>query len=124
MTIKWLGVARILSVPRRYVGKTLAEYYSNRGKALTRAYGTTCEFHPQELEAFRLIRQIKAETQMLLSELEAYQIYTAVTKTAKLEGDIAEVGVYKGGSAKLICEITNKPVHLFDTFEGDRKSVV
>jgi len=35
-------------------------------------------------------------------------------------GDIAEVGVYQGGSAKLICEARNenKVLYLFDTFEG------
>lgn len=53
-----------------------------------------------------------------MSDPDAYQIYTAVKKTEKIEGDIAEVGVYKGGSAKLIREITKKPLHLFDTFEG------
>ena len=40
-------------------------------------------------------------------------------KPKKIKGDIAEVGVYKGGSAKLICEAKgDKPLHLFDTFEG------
>lgn len=117
-TMKWLGTAGLVSAPRRYFGKILDEYYSNRGRALTRSYGTTCEFHPHEPEAFELIRQIKSETQMLLTDLEAYQIYAAVSKTDKLEGDVAEVGVYNGGSAKLICETTKKPVHLFDTFEG------
>ena len=43
----------------------------------------------------------------------------AVKRTGKIEGDIAEVGVYRGGSAKLICEAKgNKQLHLFDTFEG------
>jgi hypothetical protein len=35
-----------------------------------------------------------------------------------LDGDIAEVGVYKGGSADVICSVTNKHVYLFDTFKG------
>jgi hypothetical protein len=111
MIMKWLGAVGILSAPRRYMGTVLRDYYLNKGKILT-------IYDPQELQAFGLIRQIKEETQMLLTELEAYQIYAAVAKTAKVDGDIAEVGVYKGGSAKLICETTNKPVHLFDTFEG------
>ncbi len=46
----------------------------------------------------------------------------AVKRTEKVKGDIAEVGVYKGGSAKLICEAKgNKTLHLFDTFEGTPK---
>lgn len=56
---------------------------------------------------------------MLLSNIEAYQIYITVKKTEKISGDIAEVGVYKGASAKLICEAGgDKSIHLFDTFEG------
>ena len=32
---------------------------------------------------------------------------------------MAEVGVYRGGSSKLICEANNKKtLHIFDTFEG------
>jgi O-methyltransferase len=37
------------------------------------------------------------------------------------EGDIAEVGVYKGGSGKLLSNVfkhTNKKIYLFDTFSG------
>lgn len=111
-TMKWLGASSILSGPRRYAGAFLADYYLNKNKFFA-VYDP-----PDSARPFGLIRQIKAETQMLLTELEAFQIYMAVTKTGKLEGDIAEVGVYKGGSAKLICETTTKPVHLFDTFEG------
>ena len=41
----------------------------------------------------------------------------AVKATRKLSGDIAEVGVYRGGSAMIICEAKgNKKLHLFDTF--------
>lgn len=50
---------------------------------------------------------------------EAYMIRAAVLQTAKVEGDIAEVGVYRGGTARIICEAKgNRPLHLFDTFEG------
>lgn len=51
-----------------------------------------------------LINGIKGETQMLLGLNEAYSIYRTVEKTQKIPGEIAEVGVYKGGSAKIICE--------------------
>ena len=37
----------------------------------------------------------------------------------KVPGDIAEVGVYKGGSAKIICSAKgDRALHLFDTFAG------
>jgi len=69
------------------------------------------------------IRQCKMETEMLLGTKEAYQIYMAVKGTSKLEGDIAEVGVYKGGSACLVCKIKGgKTLHLFDTFEDVAKA--
>jgi len=40
-----------------------------------------------------------------------------------IEGDVAECGVYRGGSAYFICEFlesveSNKRIHLFDTFTG------
>src|SRR4051812_38244941 len=66
----------------------------------------------------RLIHDIKREPGMLLTDLEAYYVHLMANKTHAIPGEIAEVGVYKGGSAKLICTTTKKPVHLFDTFTG------
>jgi O-methyltransferase len=71
-----------------------------------------------ETQVLDLISQIKKETQLLLSDLEVCQIYATVKKTEKIPGAIAEVGVYKGGSAKIIREVTRKPLYLFETFEG------
>ncbi|MCQ9207394.1 MAG: TylF/MycF family methyltransferase [Omnitrophica bacterium] len=74
---------------------------------------------PERSKALDLINEIKAKTEMELLDNEAYQIYMAVKRTGKVCGDLAEVGVYKGGSARLICEAKgNKALHLFDTFEG------
>lgn len=54
-----------------------------------------------------------------MEDNEAYQVLACAKAALKVEGDMAEVGVYKGGSAKLICEVKEeKPLHLFDTFEG------
>jgi hypothetical protein len=56
---------------------------------------------------------------LLLNGFEASTIMHLVRSTAKLEGEIAELGTYQGGSAHLICEVKgNTPLHLFDTFEG------
>jgi len=66
-----------------------------------------------------LINKIRNEVEMLLTDDEASRIYYAIKATEKITGDIAEVGVYQGGSAKLICEAKgDKNLHLFDTFEG------
>jgi len=109
--MKWLGTSKTLSIPRGYVGRFLVGYYQNMGLVIL-------SIHSRSPGVFDLIRQIKEETEMLLSDLDAYQIYTMVKKTSKIDGDIAEVGVYKGGSAKLIREASKKPLHVFDTFEG------
>jgi O-methyltransferase len=65
------------------------------------------------------LSKIRSETELLIEDIEAYHIYMAVKRTQKIPGDIAEVGVYKGGSAKIICSVKgDKMLHLFDTFEG------
>ncbi len=46
------------------------------------------------------------------------KIVDFVVLTANLPGDIAEVGVYKGGTAKLLTLLTTKRIYLFDTFIG------
>jgi len=54
-----------------------------------------------------------------LTKEEVYTLYSGILAVSKLGGAIAEVGVYRGGSAKVICEVKcNKPLYLFDTFEG------
>jgi O-methyltransferase len=74
---------------------------------------------PMRSEVFSLIGKVKNERDMLLGDTEAYQIHMAVRQTAKVSGDIAEVGVYQGGSSMLICKAKGeKHLHLFDTFEG------
>ena len=50
---------------------------------------------------------------------ENYTLYSCLNATKHLQGDIAEVGVYKGGTAKLIAEVKDsKNLYLCDTFEG------
>lgn len=66
-----------------------------------------------------LIQSIRKEVGLLFSPDEAFVIFSISRAQSILEGDMAEVGVYKGGSAKLICEAKgNRKLHLFDTFEG------
>lgn len=51
---------------------------------------------------------------------EVANLYRITARTAKLAGEIAEVGVHGGGSAFVIA-IANRgerPMHLFDTFNG------
>ena len=65
------------------------------------------------------VTAIKRERTLLLNHGEACQLISAVTSTEKLGGDMAELGVAYGASAKLISEYApNRMLHLFDTFEG------
>ena len=66
-----------------------------------------------------VVTTIKSEIEVLMTLGEMHDLYKAVKYTADIVGDIAEVGVYKGGSAKVICEaMGNKTLYLFDTFSG------
>ncbi|MDH3382818.1 MAG: TylF/MycF family methyltransferase [Deltaproteobacteria bacterium] len=72
-----------------------------------------------EKEFLDLYIAIYSERKALLGIRDMYNIFKLVQVVRHIDGDIAEVGVYKGGSAKIICEAKgNKKLHLFDTFEG------
>jgi len=50
---------------------------------------------------------------------ELYTLYSSCLACKEIKGDIAEVGVYKGGSAFLMASVEQgKNLYLFDTFEG------
>lgn len=67
----------------------------------------------------KLLWEIHRGERSLLSAWEQYLIYSVARGQSKMSGAMAEVGVYRGGSAKLICEVKgDKPLHLFDTYEG------
>ena len=67
----------------------------------------------------RLIRQIRRERRSLLTANESFILYSTVVAQRHLPGDLAEVGVFEGASAKLICEANrSRTLHLFDTFAG------
>ena len=70
-------------------------------------------------EIVAILRQIFRQRRSLLSAFEQYLVYSAARAQRKRPGAMAEVGVYKGASAKLICEAKgDKALHLFDTFAG------
>ncbi len=73
----------------------------------------------KDKEIVDLIKEIKKEVDFAFYPYEAFMIYSIVKTQTSLEGDLAEVGVYQGGSAKLICEVKkDKELYLFDTFTG------
>jgi len=70
-------------------------------------------------EIVNLLKSVKKEVDFAFYPYEAYNVYSISKSQSRLDGDIAEVGVYQGGSAKVICEVKGeKRLHLFDTFTG------
>ena len=68
---------------------------------------------------WRLYSQLLREGAVVQPLEDFFNLYQMALRTQKLEGEIAELGVYRGGSAKLIATLKgDKALHLFDTFAG------
>ena len=66
-----------------------------------------------------LRRTTRRERESLLSGTEAFLVHSIARAQSKLDGAMAEVGVYQGCSAKLISVASaGRALHLFDTFDG------
>jgi hypothetical protein len=69
---------------------------------------------------FRRLHALIAD-RTLVDVRRAYMIYQFARHATRLPGQAAEVGVYRGGTARLIAEVlrgTDKRLHIFDTFAG------
>lgn len=63
--------------------------------------------------------ELVRDGRIVLTIREAYNIYFYLSVTLPLGGSVAELGVYRGGGAKLISEFkSDLPLYLFDTFQG------
>lgn len=63
--------------------------------------------------------ELVRDNRMIFTIREAYNLFYYTRRAAALDGAIAELGVYKGGSAKLISLFKGDlPFYLFDTFAG------
>jgi predicted O-methyltransferase YrrM len=76
----------------------------------------------QSDERRRLIKfflRCARERRALLQPTEACQLMLALSAVSKVPGDVAEVGAFRGVSAKLLAWVApQRRLHLFDTFEG------
>ncbi len=74
----------------------------------------------KEAPDVRLVRQVRRERNSLLTAYELYHVLSLAKALGKRDGAMAEVGVFQGSSAKLMCEAKRPEtvLHLFDTFEG------
>jgi O-methyltransferase len=69
----------------------------------------------------RIYQAIKSHS--LVDEYRCFELWTLVRETAKVEGALIEVGVWRGGTGALIAERArlcgiDSPVYLCDTFHG------
>jgi O-methyltransferase len=66
-----------------------------------------------------LWRQMNNRT--LVDKRRCFMLYQIARQVSTLTGDVAEIGVYRGGTAYLLAHILSGPtrhLHLFDTFSG------
>ena len=92
--IKWAVTTKLLGFPRKIIGRTISYAIASKN-GVTVFYNDT-----ERSKVLDLIRKIQNENEMLLGNNEAYQIFMAVKRTEKINGDIAEVGSYRGGVCK------------------------
>src|SRR6187549_921083 len=67
----------------------------------------------------RLFDQLIGYT--LVDKVRCFMLYQCAKHGARIAGDIAEIGVFRGGTARLLAKVSapaGKTVHLFDTFAG------
>ncbi len=70
-------------------------------------------------DTLRLIRRTRRERKWLLTSNEAFFVHSLARSQSRLSGALAEVGVFEGGSARMICETKgSNRLYLFDTFAG------
>ena len=79
------------------------------------------DFWKQDQEFVKIRKSVLGRS--MLDTRKLHLFYNFAKATVGRSGHIAEVGVYKGGTAKVLIEIfrndpTRPQIHLFDTYEG------
>lgn len=70
-------------------------------------------------EVIKLLKKVRKERKSLVTAREAFIVHSLASAQVTRPGDFAEVGVYQGSTARILCELKgDKPLRLFDTFEG------
>lgn len=82
------------------------------------SYGLTNYRHPLRRPVLEAVRSGRSRAYTSATPLECVELVNAVRAAEKIPGDMAEAGVYLGGTALLMLESSAKQLHLFDTFEG------
>ena len=92
-------------------GTAVRAFLARRGQILV-------DLDAQGRDDLALIRETRAATPLLMRDPAALTILTWARSAQRLGGELAEAGVFMGGSARLICAAKGAaPLHLFDVFE-------
>jgi O-methyltransferase len=75
-------------------------------------------FH-KDWAKLKVLRRARRERWSMVTNQEMFIIHSIASGMVKVPGEYAEVGIYQGSTAKVICEAKgDKTLHLCDTFEG------
>jgi hypothetical protein len=79
-----------------------------------------CTVLKRDARFLSLYRTLYDERRVRMTIRELYNLYDLGQRATRLaEGDFAEFGVYRGGSARMLAEVKgDRKLWLFDTFEG------
>jgi O-methyltransferase len=73
---------------------------------------------PSARRDLEIVRETRARTELLVDDAAAFEILAYARAAARRGGSMAELGVFAGGTARLICEVKGDArLHLFDVFE-------
>lgn len=122
-----LKMKKVLSSPTaksqagiRRIFRTLGRNLFNEIRYASQGIRST-DLWQDDRDFYQIFPAIKDRT--MLSPQKLYSLYQLAGSAALVDGNVAELGVYKGGSARLLYEVFNrdaadKNIMLFDTFEG------
>ena len=73
----------------------------------------------REPEAIAVIDDAYRSAGLGMNPLDAYALYNLILMQTRVPGSMAEIGMWRGGSARIICSLKgDKKFFGFDTFEG------
>lgn len=103
---------------RRKIERVVEMAFNKLGISISRKLKP--ELVPRGEEFIRLIKHVSSHS--VMDEERLLMLWQFANSATSLNGHVAEMGVYKGGSAKLLAKAfernAEKTVFLFDTFRG------
>jgi O-methyltransferase len=77
------------------------------------------EFWRRDESFTAIVSDLARRNILIVDPIRGYTLHQLARSFSGKEGEVAEVGVYKGGTARILAlGCPNKRVHLFDTFTG------